>query len=58
VALAALADAPEKKAGYSHAAAALSAGGIRTPRGGQWTRAVVRSLILRHQAQLPARREQ
>jgi DNA invertase Pin-like site-specific DNA recombinase len=38
--------------GYGHAAAVLTARGIRTPRGGQWTRAAVRTLIQRHQAQL------
>jgi DNA invertase Pin-like site-specific DNA recombinase len=38
--------------GYGHAAVVLTARGIRTPRGGQWTRAAVRTLIQRHQAQL------
>jgi DNA invertase Pin-like site-specific DNA recombinase len=37
---------------YGHAAAVLREGGIRTPRGGQWTRAAVRSLIQRYTAQL------
>jgi DNA invertase Pin-like site-specific DNA recombinase len=37
---------------YSQAAAALIARGIRTPQGGQWTRAAVRTLIQRHMAQL------
>ena len=37
---------------YGQAAAALTARGIRTPRGGKWTRAAVRSLIQRHMAQL------
>jgi DNA invertase Pin-like site-specific DNA recombinase len=35
---------------YGPAAAALTARGIRTPRGGQWTRAAVRTLIQRHAA--------
>jgi DNA invertase Pin-like site-specific DNA recombinase len=35
---------------YDHAAAFLTARGIRTPRGGRWTRAAVRSLIQRHAA--------
>jgi DNA invertase Pin-like site-specific DNA recombinase len=38
--------------GYGHAAAVLTARGIRTPRGGKWTRTAVRTLIQRHQAQL------
>jgi DNA invertase Pin-like site-specific DNA recombinase len=40
---------------YGRAAAALIARGIRTPRGGKWTRAAVRSLIQRHLAQLSER---
>jgi DNA invertase Pin-like site-specific DNA recombinase len=36
---------------YGHAAAVLTARGIRTPRGGKWTRAAVRSLIRRYRAQ-------
>jgi len=43
------ADSP--KSSYGQAAAALTARGIRTPRGGKWTRAAVRSLIQRHMAQ-------
>jgi DNA invertase Pin-like site-specific DNA recombinase len=39
---------------YGRAAAVLTARGIRTPRGGKWTRAAVRSLIQRHLAQLPS----
>ena len=39
--------------GYGYAAAVLAERGIRTPGGGQWTRAAVRSLIRRHLAQLP-----
>lgn len=38
--------------GYGHAAAVLTARGIRTPRGGKWTRAAVRSLVQRYLAQL------
>jgi DNA invertase Pin-like site-specific DNA recombinase len=37
---------------YGRVAAVLREGGIRTPRGGQWTRAAVRSLIQRYTAQL------
>ena len=33
---------------YGEAAAVLTERGIRTPRGGKWTRAAVRSLIQRH----------
>ncbi len=36
---------------YGQVAAALTARGIRTPRGGKWTRAAVRSLIQRHLVQ-------
>lgn len=43
------------EASYGRAATILKERGIRTPRGGQWTRAAVRSLIQRHQAQLAAR---
>ena len=43
------ADSP--KGSYGQAAAALTARGIRTPRGGKWTRAAVRTLIQRHLAQ-------
>jgi Recombinase len=43
--------------GYGHAAAVLTERGIRTPRGGKWTRAAVRSLIQRHVGQLPAPQE-
>ncbi len=39
---------------YGRAAAALAARGIRTPRGGKWTRAAVRSLIQRHLGQVSA----
>jgi hypothetical protein len=45
------ADAPTGS--YGHAAVVLTARGIRTPRGGKWTRAAVRSLIRRYVA-LPA----
>jgi DNA invertase Pin-like site-specific DNA recombinase len=45
----------EAKASYGRAAAVLKERGIRTPRGGQWTRAAVRSLIQRHTAQLNGR---
>ena len=42
--------------GYGQAAAALTARGVRTPRGGgQWTRAAVRSVIQRHMALQAAR---
>jgi DNA invertase Pin-like site-specific DNA recombinase len=41
---------------YEPAAAMLTARGIRTPRGGQWTRAAVRTLIQRHMAQLATSR--
>lgn len=54
IALAAWQEAGEAGS-YGRAAAALTARGIRTPRGGKWTRAAVRSLIQRHLAQLPAR---
>jgi DNA invertase Pin-like site-specific DNA recombinase len=37
---------------YDHAAAFLTERGIRTPCGGKWTRAAVRSLIQRHAALL------
>jgi DNA invertase Pin-like site-specific DNA recombinase len=39
-----------RKSSYGDVAAILTASGIRTPRGGQWTRAAVRSLIQRHMA--------
>jgi DNA invertase Pin-like site-specific DNA recombinase len=52
IALAALREGCGAKASYGRAAAALKERGIRTPRGGQWTRAAVRSLIQRHTAQL------
>jgi DNA invertase Pin-like site-specific DNA recombinase len=52
IALAAL-QATDSRASYGHVAAVLAARGIRTPRGGQWTRDAVRSLIQRHKAQLP-----
>ena len=55
IALAAWREATEAGGGYGHAVAVLTARGIRTPRGGKWTRATVRSLIQRHLAQLPAR---
>lgn len=45
---ASLAAAPRR--GYGHAAAVLTARGIRTPRGGKWTRAAVRSLVQRYVA--------
>ena len=41
---------------YGHAALVLAERGIRTPRGGKWTRAAVRSLIQRHAAQLALKR--
>ena len=50
-----LAGATEAGGGYGHAAAVLTARGIRTPRAGKWTRASVWSLIQRHLAQLAAR---
>jgi hypothetical protein len=50
VALAAWREPAGTKGGYGHAAAVLTARGIRTPRGGKWTRAAVRSLILRYTA--------
>jgi DNA invertase Pin-like site-specific DNA recombinase len=40
--------AHSSKRSYGQAAAALTARGIRTPRGGRWTRAAVRTLIKRH----------
>jgi len=43
------------KGSYGRVATVLKERGIRTPRGGQWTRAAVRSLIQRHTAQLRAR---
>ena len=52
IALAAWREVTEPQGGYTHAVAVLTARGIRTPRGGQWTRAAVRTLIQRHQAQL------
>jgi DNA invertase Pin-like site-specific DNA recombinase len=51
IALAAWQAADSPKGSYGRAAAALTARGIRTPRGGKWTRAAVRSLIQRHMAQ-------
>ena len=54
IALAAWQGAGDVKGSYGRVAAILKERGIRTPRGGQWTRAAVRSLIQRHQAQLPA----
>lgn len=54
VALAVLQEAGAE-ASYGRAAAVLTTRGIRTPLGGKWTRAAVRSLIQRHLAQLPAR---
>ena len=54
IALAACQEVGAEKGGYGHAAAVLTERGIRTPRGGKWTRAAVRSLIQRHVAQLPA----
>ena len=53
IALAAWQAAGEPKGSYGQVAAVLTARGIRTPRGGQWTRAAVRSLIQRHIGQLP-----
>jgi DNA invertase Pin-like site-specific DNA recombinase len=55
IALAAWQKATGTKGSYGHAAAVLKERGIRTPRGGQWTRAAVRSLIQRHVAQLRTR---
>jgi hypothetical protein len=52
LALAAWRELPEPHGGYGYAAAVLTARGIRTPRGGKWTRAAVRSLIQRHKAQI------
>jgi DNA invertase Pin-like site-specific DNA recombinase len=52
IALAAWQGADGTSASYGHVAAALTARGIRTPRGGQWTRAAVRSLIQRHLGQI------
>ena len=43
--------ADSARGSYGQAAAALTARGIRTPRGGKWTRAAVRALIQRHMAQ-------
>ena len=54
VALAVLQEAGAERS-YGRAAAVLTTRGIRTPLGGKWTRAAVRSLIQRHLAQLPAR---
>jgi DNA invertase Pin-like site-specific DNA recombinase len=42
---------------YGRASKALAARGIRTPRGGNWTPAAVRSLLQRHTAQLRRSRE-
>ena len=42
---------PEAKGGYGQAASILTAKGIRTPQGGRWTRAAVRSVIQRYRAQ-------
>jgi DNA invertase Pin-like site-specific DNA recombinase len=53
IALAAWREVTEPTGGYDHAASVLTNRGIRTPRGGKWTRAAVRSVILRHTAQLP-----
>ncbi len=53
MALAAWRETDGAKGGYGHAAAVLAARGIRTPRGGKWTRDAVRRLIQRHLAQLP-----
>ena len=39
---------------YGQAAAVLTERGIRTPRGGKWTRAAVRALIQRHMGGSPA----
>lgn len=55
IALAAWQETGVVKCSYGMAAAVLTERGIRTPRGGQWTRAAVRSLIQRHIAQLPTR---
>lgn len=52
IALAAWRQGAEPQGGYGRAAAILTERGIRTPRGGKWTRAAVRSLIQRHTAQL------
>jgi hypothetical protein len=40
---------------YGQAAAVLTERGIRTPGGGKWTRAAVRTLIQRHLAKLSLR---
>jgi DNA invertase Pin-like site-specific DNA recombinase len=50
IALAVWRETDGAKGGYGHAAAVLAARGIRTPRGGKWTRAAVRSVIQRHLA--------
>jgi len=42
-------------ASYGEVAGVLTARGIRTPRGGRWTRAAVRRLLQRHTAQLAPR---
>jgi DNA invertase Pin-like site-specific DNA recombinase len=47
IALEAWQTADSSKGSYSQAAAALATRGIRTPRGGKWTRAAVRTLIQR-----------
>jgi DNA invertase Pin-like site-specific DNA recombinase len=53
IALAAWQVAEDPKRSYGQVAAVLTARGIRTPVGGQWTRAAVRSLIQRYIGQLP-----
>jgi DNA invertase Pin-like site-specific DNA recombinase len=52
IALAAWQEVGGAKVSFGRAAAVLKERGIRTPRGGQWTRAAVRSLIQSHTAQL------
>jgi hypothetical protein len=54
IALAAWEEGGGPKGGYGHAVAVLKERGIRTPLGGQWTRAAVRSLMQRHAALAPA----
>lgn len=52
IALEAWRSAGEAKGSYGYAAAVLTERGIRTPCGGRWTRAAVRSLIQRYMAQM------
>jgi hypothetical protein len=52
IALAAWQERNGSKSSFGKAAAVLTERGIRTPCGGKWTRAAVRSLIQRHMAQM------